>query len=164
MKACGRGTFDSNRAYFKHGFSGPEGDYWIGNDRLSQLTAGGLYKVRFDLQAKSTGLWSWIEFGTFIVGDEASGYLLSVGDVNADSTATDDKYSGLVARSNGTKFTTRDQDNDDYSFGNCASTNGAWWHSSCGQPVNGKAPFFRWWYLPGYEYNLLKTKITILLK
>ena len=39
------------------GFGERSGNYWLGNDLLSQLTANNRYKLRFDLQQRDTGNW-----------------------------------------------------------------------------------------------------------
>ena len=42
--------FNRSWAEFKVGFGDPSGNYWLGNDLLSQLTASaGRYKLQFDL-------------------------------------------------------------------------------------------------------------------
>jgi len=48
-------------AEFKEGFGDPSGNYWLGNDLLSQLTANYRYKLRFDLQQYGTGKWYYAE-------------------------------------------------------------------------------------------------------
>ena len=50
-----------NRSWeeFKVGFNSTFGNYWIGNDLLSQLTLSGRYKLRFELQARDNSSWYW---------------------------------------------------------------------------------------------------------
>ena len=60
------------------GFGDPSGNYWLGNDLLSQLTANYRYKLRFDLQQRDTGNWYYAEYSTFIVQSEADNYTLQV--------------------------------------------------------------------------------------
>jgi len=59
---------------FKCGFNGSNGNYWIGNELLHQLTKDGRYKLRFDLQSNATGAWYWAEYGSFVVFSEAASY------------------------------------------------------------------------------------------
>ena len=47
----GSGFFNRSWVEFKVGFGDPSGNYWLGNDLLSQLTANYRYKLRFDLQS-----------------------------------------------------------------------------------------------------------------
>jgi ficolin len=70
------------------------------------------------------------------------------------------------------KFTTKDQDNDEYSSSNCArSFHGAWWYKTCHESnLNGKylggihtsvADGIEWRTWRGYYYSLKSTKMMI---
>ena len=119
-----------NRSWseYKVGFGDPSGNYWLGNDLLSQLTANNRYKLKFDLQQYDTGNWYYAEYSTFIVLSEADNYTLLVagfsGNVSSDAF-------GL--HHNGENFTTIDRDNDQ-SPANCAGlAGGGFWYSwGCG--------------------------------
>ena len=80
--------FNRTWAEYKAGFGDPNGEYWIGLDSLHELTSTGLYKLRADLQAENDSQCYWEEFDTFIVGDEASGYLLTVDTTAGSYTGT----------------------------------------------------------------------------
>jgi len=134
-------------AEYKVGFGDPSGNYWLGNDRLSQLTANNSYKLRFDLQQNGTGNWYYAEYSTFIVQSEADDYTLQV-----------DGFSGNVSLDafgqyhNGDKFTTFDRDNDRASVNCVALVGGGFWHRYCGGcRVNGAriTGRFDWRGLPG---------------
>jgi Fibrinogen beta and gamma chains, C-terminal globular domain len=43
-------TFDKTWSEYKAGFSDGTGNFWIGNDKLSQLTYGGCNQLTFVLQ------------------------------------------------------------------------------------------------------------------
>ena len=109
----GSDVFNRSWAEFKVGFGDPSGNYWIGNELLSQLTANGRYKLKFDLQALITGKWYWAEYSTFRVMTEADNYRLQVSGFSG--TAGLDAFQ----RHNGTMFSTNDRDNDRRSS-NCA--------------------------------------------
>lgn len=47
----GTNFFNRSWAEFKVGFNDTRGNYWLGNELLSQLTQSDRYKLRFDLQA-----------------------------------------------------------------------------------------------------------------
>jgi len=120
--------FQRTWAEFKQGFGDVNGNYWIGNDRLHELTKNGVYKLRVELQLQSDSKWYYVEYATFIVGDESSGYVLSVGG-----------YSGNKGDSltfvNGIKFSTKDRDNDNWA-NNCAAdahegNGGGFWYNVC---------------------------------
>jgi len=66
-------AFNRSWAEYKVGFNDSRGNYWLGNDLLSQLTFSGRYKLRFDLQSRSnTSNWYYAEYSTFIVLSESS--------------------------------------------------------------------------------------------
>ena len=70
-----------NRSWvdFQKGFGSPTGYYWIGNDRLYQLTNSGLTcSLRFDLWQASDEVWLYAYYSSFSVGNEAASYALSV--------------------------------------------------------------------------------------
>ena len=143
----GSGSMNRPWAEYKVGFGERSGNYWLGNDLLSQLTANNSYKLRFDLQQLDTGNWYYAEYSTFRVQSEADNYKLQVGG-----------FSGNVSRDafgqwhNGEKFTTIDRDNDGTPSGNCAAWRGGgfWWRRCGGCRVNGdRSGLFYWFGLPG---------------
>ena len=114
------------------GFGDPSGNYWLGNDLLSQLTANYRYKLRFDLQSIEHGYWYVAKYSRFRVLPESYNYTLQV-----------TGYSGNASRDgfgqSGEKFSTFDRDNDRWSSGNCAAFigGGFWYHGCGGCNVNG---------------------------
>ena len=142
----GSDFFNRSWAEFKVGFNDSIGNYWLGNDLLSQLTLTGRYKLKFDLQSRSnTSNWYWAEYSTFRVLTEADNYTLQVAG-----------YSGNAGRnafgySNGMMFSTYDRDNDWASGANCAAfKGGGFWYKSCyNANVNSRRPKFYWTGLPG---------------
>ena len=131
--------FNRSWAEFKVGFNDSRGNYWLGNELLSQLTLNGRYKLKFDLQSRSNSNWYYAEYSTFIVLSEAENYRLQVAG-----------YSGNTGRDafsyqNGMMFTTYDRDNDQ-SSSNCASSyGGGYWYNKCLYgSVNAARSSFRW--------------------
>jgi len=140
-----------NRSWeeFKVGFGNTSGNYWLGNDQLSQLTLSRVYKLRIDLQLRNTSNWHYAEYSWFRVLTEADNYMMTVYGYsgNAGSDALGHYHH------NGQMFSTYDRDNDMWSSGNCAVwTGGGFWYHSCGYAfinlpqVGGSATFS--WYLP----------------
>jgi len=129
------------------GFGDPSGNYWLGNDLLSQLTANNRYKLRFDLQSRDTGNWFYAEYSRFRVQSEADKYKVQVAGFSGNSS------SNLFADHDGLQFTTIDRDNDPWSSDNCAvwSGGGFWWHYCGGCRVNAAryTGRFDWIGLPG---------------
>ena len=137
-------------AQYKVGFGDPSGNYWLGNDLLSQLTANNRYKLRFDLQQRDTGNWYYAEYSTFIVLSEADNYKLQVAGFSGNAS-----YDAL-GQHNGQQFSTFDRDNDRWSSVNCAAwLGGGFWWWECGAcSVNGarSTDRFFWAGLPGGPY------------
>lgn len=97
---------------------GDEGEYWLGNDRISQVTKTGPTEVLIEMQDWA-GTKTYAQYQQFTVQGEATNYILAV-----------DKYSGTAGNTfltgatelfgvnrtmtihNGMMFSTYDRDND----------------------------------------------------
>jgi len=149
--------FNRSWAEFKVGFNDSSGNYWLGNELLSQLTVSGRYKLKFDLQARSnTSNWYWAEYSTFRVLTETYNYELKVAGYSGNAG-----YDALDYH-NGMMFSTYDRDNDQYSSRNCAAYwGGGFWYMSCytcGVNVARSTGYFRWSGLPG-GHHLQSTRM-----
>jgi len=148
----GSDFFNRSWAEFEVGFGDPSGNYWLGNELLSHLTANNSYKLRFDLQSRvlMTSYWYYAEYSTFRVLTEADNYRLQVAGYsgNASRDAFGNSHNGMM-------FTTYDRDND-LSSVNCAVfTGGGFWYERCGAcSVTGarSVGWFYWGGLPGGDY------------
>ena len=122
------------------GFNHSNGNYWLGNEQLHQLTNNGRYKLRFDLQATNDS-WYYAEYSSFVVSSEASQYMLQVSGYSGNA-------GDALSYSNGHKFTTYDRDNDPYGVNCVASRGGGFWHNNCVycgvNVVRGRGDDFRW--------------------
>ncbi|KAL3885207.1 hypothetical protein ACJMK2_025295 [Sinanodonta woodiana] len=119
------GNVDFYREWFdyKKGFGDPNGNLWLGNDYIHDLTSDSDYQLRINLAVSETNI-SFAVYDTFSVGNESSGYILIV-----------KGYSGTAGDSftyhSNKKFSTIDKDNDNNSA-NCVSyCKGGWWYDSC---------------------------------
>jgi ficolin len=140
--------FDRTWADFKIGFGNNYDNYWVGNERLHQLTSTGKYYLRVVVKSATDQTLYYADYKTFKVGPATDGYRLSIGE-----------YSGNAGDSlydlDQMKFTTKDRDNDKRSKENCADvTKGGFWYNACTHaPLNGiykdntNGGFF-WQYLP----------------
>ncbi|XP_062576796.1 integrin alpha-4-like [Saccostrea cucullata] len=95
-----------------------------GNDAIHTLTKDKNQELRVDLQSFS-GEQAYAVYSTFYIGDENNKYILTVSG-----------YSGTAGDSltwhSGSRFSTKDQDNDYKTDGSCAvMRHGAWWYSNC---------------------------------
>jgi len=132
-------------AEYKVGFNDSRGNYWLGNDLLSQLTLTGRYKLRFDLQSRDTRRWYHAEYSTFRVQPESFNYRLQVSG-----------YSGNAGRDafgwqNGMMFSTFDDDNDHDSSSCATKLGGGFWYKNCARCIvtGSYNYFFMWVGLPG---------------
>ena len=147
QNADGSNFFNRSWLEFKVGFNDSQGNYWLGNELLSQLTVNGRYKLKFDLQSRHSSKWYYAEYSSFRVLSETDNFRLLVAGYsgNADYDA--------FSLHNGMMFSTYDRDNDLWSSVNCAVWNGGgFWYRSCGDcGVNAahSTGSFNWYDLPG---------------
>ena len=144
----GSNFFNRSWAEFKVGFNDSSGNYWLGNELLSQLTANNRYKLKFDLQSRNHSYWYYAEYSTFRVLPEQNNYELKVADYSGNAG-----YTALNSH-NGANFTTYDRDNDQRPLGNCAVMwGGGFWYKNCGHcrvnAMGGIQHIFGWYGLPG---------------
>jgi ficolin len=110
---------------YVEGFGDPEGEYWLGLDRLHCLTTR-TASTELSVHMKAfDGSKATARYAFFSVGNPGTKYRLNVGG-----------YSGTggdsLASHNNQSFSTRDEDNDAYDGGNCAVTySAAWWYVAC---------------------------------
>jgi len=91
----GSDFFNRSWAEFKVGFNDTDGNYWLGNDLLSQLTLSRRYKLRFDLQLRNLS-WYYAEYSEFLVYEESRNYELLVSGYSGNVPDTLTVHSGLV--------------------------------------------------------------------
>lgn len=120
--------FNRSWAEFKVGFSDTVGNYWLGNDLLSQLTLSRRYKLRFDLQLRNLS-WYYAEYSSFTVSGESRNYELHVSGYSGNA-------GDALSYHNGMMFTTYDRDNDQRLSSsyknNCAVFDGGgFWYNNC---------------------------------
>ena len=108
---------------YENGFGNLTGEFWLGLGKINRITKEQSNTLRVDLGDFDNNT-IYAQYTTFSVGDSTTKHNLTVGGYSG--TAGDS-----LAYHNGMKFTTRDNDNDNYS-GNCAQIDrGAWWFNIC---------------------------------
>ncbi|XP_019853463.1 PREDICTED: fibrinogen-like protein A [Amphimedon queenslandica] len=108
---------------YENGFGDLTGEFWLGLSKIHRLTKEGSNTLRVDL-GDFEGNTTYANYSTFNISDGSTEYILTVGGYSG--TAGDS-----LAYHNGSRFSTKDNDNDDLSS-NCAQrTTGAWWYRSC---------------------------------
>ncbi|XP_022607627.1 fibrinogen-like protein 1 [Seriola dumerili] len=141
----GAETFNRSWVEYKDGFGDMNadlGEFWIGNDNMHHITAQGNYSLRINLE-DFDGNQRYVEYKNFKVADEKDHYRLTFGAyVGTAGDALSGGYQVGVsewASHQGMKFSTYDQDNDNYQ-GNCAQEDkGGWWFNKCHSAhLNGK--------------------------
>ena len=64
---------------YKNGFSLGETDFWLGLERMHQLTTSDKYRLRIELLRNYAGeKWYSLEYWTVVINNEADGYRLNV--------------------------------------------------------------------------------------
>ena len=143
------GSVDFNRYWseYEEGFGNlPDddkdttGEFWIGLRSLHCLTSQGQWELRIDYMFpnKTKG---YLSYHYFRVGPASDDYQLSISGLSGNTT---DPVS--IKMLNGMKFTTRDRDNDNWPWYNCAVRHasgnaGGWWYNDCSH-IN-----------PNHQYN-----------
>ena len=118
----GSDFFNRSWAEFKVGFNDSRGNYWLGNDLLSQLTNEARYKLWCLVQARSNGMVYVANYGTFRVGSESINYMLTVAEYSGNAGDSMSYHNGMM-------FSTYDGDNDQDSSRNCARAfAGGFWY------------------------------------
>jgi len=135
-------TFDWQLPWadYKAGFGSTAADYWLGLEKIHLLTSSQPYRLRVEIEDRSSNLWYSAEYWSFTIGDELNDkYRLDVSGYSGDagdSLRWSEDYGGNGCFGcylhNGMKFTTYDSDNDPSTTGNCASQKaGGWWFNRC---------------------------------
>ncbi|XP_037941639.1 fibrinogen C domain-containing protein 1-like [Teleopsis dalmanni] len=125
-------NFNRNWDDYKYGFGNLEGEFFIGLDKLHALTNNGVQELWFQLEDFENVTRSAF-YSSFAIDDEKSKYALIILG----------KYSGNAGDSfmihAGSKFSTKDSDNDEWERSCAAVYTGAWWHKECHQSnLNGQ--------------------------
>ena len=117
--------FYRNWTDYENGFGNLTGEFWLGLSKIHRLTQEGSNTLRVDL-GDFEGNTRYAQYSTFSVGNSTTKYTLTVGGYSG--TAGD----SMIGQHNGKKFTTLDNDNDNWSGVNCARHYvGAWWFNHC---------------------------------
>ena len=117
--------FYRNWADYEEGFGYLDHEFWLGLSKIHRLTEDATCTLRVDL-GDAQGNRAYANYSTFSIEDSSTEYTLTIAG-----------YSGTAGDSmtrhdlNGTKFSTKDNENDNWSS-NCATHyQGAWWYNRC---------------------------------
>ncbi|XP_041776931.1 ficolin-2-like [Anopheles merus] len=160
----GSEDFFRNWTDYESGFGTLDGEFWLGNEKIYQLTAEKPREIAFLMEDFENNK-AVARYATFKLGNKAEMYSLkSLGSFSG--TAGDS-----LSRNVGSKFTTRDMDNDT-SGSNCALLYfGGWWYDNCHlSNLNGKytkgpttqyAISMCWNSFKGFHYSLKSSRIMV---
>ncbi|KAL4223441.1 Fibrinogen-like protein 1 [Mactra antiquata] len=132
----GRENFSRNWEDYKNGFGDLQNEFWLGNEKIHQLTTQGDYKLKIDMEDMDGKKW-YAEYDRFQVSDERDLYRLHV---NGYHGTAGDSLTPYWRTHDGMPFSTRDRDNDKRFYDNCAEDyGGGWWYNDCYEShLNGK--------------------------
>ncbi|XP_076003558.1 angiopoietin-4 [Genypterus blacodes] len=162
------GSVDFQRSWaeYKTGFGDVSGEHWMGNEALYLLTSQSQYSLRVQLRDwEGNSVYS--QYDRFTLGSEKQQYRLYL----RGYSGTAGKQSSLVT--DGTGFSTRDQDNDNCDHCRCAlMLTGGWWFDACGfSNLNGiyysvghnirKLNGIKWHHFRGPSYSLRSTAMMV---
>uniref|UniRef100_A0A7M5VAD4 Fibrinogen C-terminal domain-containing protein n=2 Tax=Clytia hemisphaerica TaxID=252671 RepID=A0A7M5VAD4_9CNID len=117
---------------YKFGFGKLLTEFWFGNENMHDLTkptfAPKSSTLLINMRMKGQTKPVYAKYDTFEIGDEASKYTLKISSVSGNAS----HLTGFLGRHNNMKFSTYDQDNDNY-FGHCSTYYGrvGWWFNDC---------------------------------
>nr|XP_005499601.1 angiopoietin-4 isoform X1 [Columba livia] len=165
LRANGSLSFQRGWREYKQGFGDAAGEYWLGNEAVHLLTSQAPYTLRIELQDWE-GSQVYAHYGKFQLGSERQRYRLSL----QDYSGTAGQQSGMAPQ--GTRFSTRDADNDNCLCKCAQMLSGGWWFDACGlSNLNGiyyparhnirKLNGIRWHHFQGPSYSLKGTHMMI---
>lgn len=116
--------FYRNWTEYKNGFGDVEGEFWLGLERIHQLTKEGTWELIVEMKNFSDS-YEYARYSEFALGNENEKYALSKLGTYSGTAGDYLKYH------KDSKFSTFDRDND-ASSNNCAEKyHGAWWYKDC---------------------------------
>ncbi|XP_051861846.1 fibrinogen-like protein 1 isoform X2 [Drosophila albomicans] len=135
----GKENFTRDWATYRKGFGSLDGDFFLGLEKMSELTSLQQYELYIHLVAKNGSIF-YARYDDFKISDEDHGYALSLGKFKGNIKDAMRNHENM-------KFTTFDRDNDP-SYDNCAVWyNGGWWYKSCSHcNLNGLYGQYLYWY------------------
>ncbi|KAG6931705.1 angiopoietin 2 [Chelydra serpentina] len=154
-----------NSAEEKKGFGDPAGEYWLGNELVSQLTNQKRYVLKIHLKDWE-GNEAYSLYEHFYLASEELKYRIHLKGL----TGTAGKISSISQPGN--DFSTKDADNDKCICKCSQMLTGGWWFDACG-PSNLNGMYYplrqntnkfngiKWYYWKGSGYSLKATTMMI---
>ncbi|XP_036754116.2 angiopoietin-2 isoform X5 [Manis pentadactyla] len=161
------GSVDFQRTWkeYKVGFGNPSGEYWLGNEFVSQVTNKQRYVLKIHLKDWE-GNEAYSLYEHFYLSSEELNYRIHLKGL----TGTAGKISSISQPGN--DFSTKDADNDKCICKCSQMLTGGWWFDACG-PSNLNGMYYpqrqntnkfngiKWYYWKGSGYSLKATAMMI---
>ena len=82
------GTVDFFKTWseYKQGFGDVNGEFWLGNDNINELTALTVHRLRVEMTSFNDRT-AYAQYSTFAIDDEANDYTLRLGTYDEQSDA-----------------------------------------------------------------------------
>ncbi|ETN60515.1 hypothetical protein AND_007861 [Anopheles darlingi] len=144
--------FYRNWTEYRDGFGDVEKEFWIGLERLYQLTSTRPYELLVEMKDFS-GNYGYARYDEFEISSESEQYSLKTLGAYSGTAGDSMAYNRLM------KFSTKDRDNDVVDEHCAEKYEGAWWHMNCydaslnGPYVNVDNPKSIFWYLFQRNYQ-----------
>ncbi|KAL1517338.1 hypothetical protein ABEB36_001113 [Hypothenemus hampei] len=143
----GQQDFDLDWNNYRNGFGNIAGEHWLGLEKIYQMTKGEIHELLVDMMGENDAR-AVAHYKQFAIGGEEEGYALKLlADWSGNTGDSFDYHAG-------SKFSTKDRDQDNWAEGNCAQSHGGgWWYKSCDRcNFNNR-------YSPGSQSNHLQYQI-----
>lgn len=144
---------------YQYGFGDPDGEHWLGNEKIRNIVKQSSYELRIDLE-DFEGNTRYAKYKYFEIGTAAEKFKLRAEDYTGDAGDSLSYHSGQP-------FSTKDKDSTAHA---CSTAyKGAWWYRSCHQsnlnglylngPHSTYADGIEWYHWKEYYYSLKKTEM-----
>jgi len=124
--------FGRNWAEYRDGFGVYNANYWMGLEKIHQLTISDQYKLRIEVYYPTLQQWRSAEYSSFVIDDEANNYTLHVSGFSGDADNGLQWSADSGKMHDGMQFSTPDVDNDKNATRHCANIfSSGWWFNAC---------------------------------
>lgn len=129
----GRSCFNQSYVIYELGFGDFSNNFWLGLEKMYQLTINAPYRLRIEMQSVDQDKWFSAEYDSFFLTSKSLGYALYVsGYVGDAGDALNVNINSGIYSQNGMKFSAFDSDHDLSAYTNCAADDqSGFWYNQC---------------------------------
>ncbi|XP_052890082.1 microfibril-associated glycoprotein 4-like [Anopheles moucheti] len=117
-------NFSRDWVDYRDGFGTPEGEYWLGLEKMHRITGADYFELLIHLKDYE-GTVKTALYDEFEIGNESTGYRLHLG------TFVEGDAKDSLRASVGMKFSTPDRDNDEHPASCAEYYASGWWYRNC---------------------------------